>query len=135
MNCGLIVVLFNPDIAHVQGIIDGFADPQWRIYLVDNSPIAHQFNLPAQAEYLHFPNNEGIAKAQNEGLKRAFDCVDYAFLLDQDSHFSADMAAKLLSQFVSLERANPVAAIGPSIHCEFRRGLVNIELRSNRCFI
>lgn len=79
MNCGLIVVLFNPDIAHVQGIIDGFADPQWRIYLVDNSPIAHQFNLPAQAEYLHLPNNEGIAKAQNEGLKRAFDCVDYAF--------------------------------------------------------
>ena len=132
MNCGLIVVLFNPDIAHVQGIIDGFADPQWRIYLVDNSPIAHQFNLPAQAEYLHFPNNEGIAKAQNEGLKRAFDCVDYAFLLDQDSHFSADMAAKLLSQFVSLERANPVAAIGPSIHCEFSRKKVEGKLQKGK---
>lgn len=132
MNCGLIVVLFNPDIAHVQKIINGFADPQWRIYLIDNSPVAHQFNLPTHAEYLHLPNNEGIAKAQNEGLKRAFTYVNYAFLLDQDSHFSADMATTLSNQIVELERTNPVAAIGPSIHCEFSRKLVEGKLQKGK---
>ena len=44
---------------------------------------------------------------------------DYAFLLDQDSLFSPDIAVELVRQFQDLEQRSPIAAIGPSIYCQF----------------
>ncbi|NDV89761.1 glycosyltransferase [Alteromonas sp. 345S023] len=128
MICSLIIVLYNPDPPHVQQLIDGFSAISWPVVLVDNSPESHHFTLPSNAEYLHFPQNKGIAAAQNAGLERAFTLAKYAVLLDQDSHLSASMAQTLLSEFMALEKTHSIAAIGPSIHCEFSQKRVKAKV-------
>ncbi|MBJ2128102.1 glycosyltransferase family 2 protein [Alteromonas sp. IB21] len=120
MITGIVIVLFNPDVNHVSGILEAFPSSEWDVVLVDNSPVRTQSFASSQVKYIHFPENVGIAKAQNVGLEALFDHgVEYAFLLDQDSFFSPVIARELLSQFLALEKSCPIAAIGPSIHCQF----------------
>lgn len=128
MICSLIIVLYNPDTVHVQQLIDGFSAISWPVVLVDNSPDPHCFTLPDDTKYLHFPENKGIAAAQNAGLELAFSLANYAVLLDQDSHLSPSMAKTLLSEFMALEKTHSIAAIGPSIYCEFSQKQVKAKV-------
>lgn len=125
-------MLFNPEAAHVQQIIDSFSEAAWPVVLIDNSPVSHQFTLPNNTEYLHFPENKGIAAAQNVGLNSVFATATHAILLDQDSHLSVSMAHALLEQFTSLENKYPIAAIGPSIHCEFSQKQVAAKFHKGK---
>ena len=120
MSVGVVVILFNPDVEHVRSLIDAFCAPDWNVILVDNSPSPQQALLTTDVTYLHYPSNIGIAHAQNVGLKMLFnEGSDYAFLLDQDSLFSPDIATELVRQFQEIEQRSPIAAIGPSIYCQF----------------
>ncbi|MBR9783571.1 MAG: glycosyltransferase family 2 protein [Gammaproteobacteria bacterium] len=120
MTTGVVVILFNPDVEHVNALINAFTAPEWNIVLVDNSFERTQYSDSRNVTYIHCPSNVGIAQAQNIGLKRLFDNdVEHAFLLDQDSLFSPDIAHELLRQFLQLEKEHSIAAIGPSIYCQF----------------
>ncbi|APD93255.1 rhamnosyl transferase [Alteromonas mediterranea] len=120
MTTGVVVILFNPDVEHVHALINAFTAPEWNIVLVDNSFERTQYSASRNVTYIHCPSNVGIAQAQNIGLKRLFDNdVEHAFLLDQDSLFSPDIAHELLRQFLQLEKEHAIAAIGPSIYCQF----------------
>ena len=120
MSTGVVVILFNPDVEHVNALINAFTAPEWNIVLVDNSFERTQYSDSRNVTYIHCPSNVGIAQAQNIGLKRLFDNdVEHAFLLDQDSLFSPDIAHELLRQFLQLEKEHSIAAIGPSIYCQF----------------
>ncbi|GMM73162.1 rhamnosyltransferase [Alteromonas gracilis] len=120
MITGVVIVLFNPDVKHVAKLLDAFSSSEWDLVLVDNSPVRNQSLASSHVKYIHCSENVGIAKAQNIGLKALFDCgLEYAFLLDQDSFFSPVIARELLSQFLVVEKSCPIAAIGPSIHCQF----------------
>ena len=128
MKTGVVVILYNPDFSHVTEIKRAFSTAEWDLVFVDNTVNANA-NANAKADdrfiasdctYIHCGTNVGIAKAQNIGLKKLFDKgVEYAFLLDQDSLFTPTIAAELLQQFKTLEKTSPIAAIGPSIYCQF----------------
>ncbi|MHC6645965.1 glycosyltransferase family 2 protein [Alteromonas sp. HB246098] len=101
-------------------MIKAFSAPKWDLVLVDNSANADERLNTSLCTYIHCGTNLGIAKAQNIGLKKLFDKgVEYAFLLDQDSQFTPSIANELLRQFTTLEQEAPIAAIGPSIYCQF----------------
>ncbi|MCQ8849696.1 rhamnosyltransferase [Alteromonas sp. 76-1] len=120
MNCGIVVVLYHPDIQHVQSLIDGFIHCEWPIVLVDNSSEKTVLSLSSHCQYFHYPENVGIAEAQNVGLNYLFENgLSHAVVLDQDSLFSVNMAVDLLAQYHELEQSHKIAALGPSIHCQF----------------
>ena len=122
MSVGVVVILFNPDVEHVRGLINAFRAPEWKVVLVDNSPNPHQALTSSDISYLHFPSNVGIAHAQNAGLNAVFsEGIEYSFLLDQDSLFTSDIALELMEQFQELEQHTSIAAIGPSIYCQFSK--------------
>ena len=133
MNCGIVIVLFHPDIDHVQSIVDEFSMAKWPVVIVDNSPESVCFTLPPTCKYLHFPTNVGIAKAQNIGLNFLFsNGSTHAILLDQDSVFSLEMGASLLAQFCQLEKSYNIAALGPSILCQFSHQVVDGKLQKGQ---
>jgi len=120
LSVGVVVILFHPDVEHVSTLVKGLSSPDWHLVLVDNSPNSHQALATNNVTYLHYPENVGIATAQNIGLRALFDRgIEYAFLLDQDSLFSSELACELVKQFSTLETQSPIAAIGPSIYCQF----------------
>lgn len=122
MNCGIIIVLYHPDIEHIQDIVDQFSASNFPVILVDNSPTKTQITCPGACEYLHFPRNVGIAEAQNIGLNTLFSAqIAHAILLDQDSHITVTMAKDLIAQFHTLEKTYKIAALGPSIYCQFNQ--------------
>lgn len=117
----------------MQSLVDGLAVENWPIVLVDNSPHVSLFSLPSSCHYIHFPRNLGIAAAQNAGLKHLFsDYAIHGILLDQDSHFTIAMAKALLSQFNSLKQSYKIAALGPSIYCQFRNEVVVGKLQNGQ---
>lgn len=120
MKTGIVIILYNPDARHVCELVKAFRAPNWHMVLVDNSAVPDERFSSADTTYIHCETNVGIAKAQNLGLKTLFDKdIEYAFLLDQDSLFSPVIADELLKQFITLEKKHPIAAIGPSIYCQF----------------
>lgn len=120
MKTGIVVILYNPDIGHLTSVIKAFSAPEWDLVLVDNSANADERLNTSLCTYINCGTNLGIAKAQNIGLEKLFDKgVEYAFLLDQDSQFTPTIANELLRQFTTLEEEAPIAAIGPSIYCQF----------------
>ncbi len=120
MKTGIVVILYNPDLGHLTNVISAFSAPEWDLVLVDNSAKADERLNTSGCTYIHCKTNVGIAKAQNIGLKKLFDRgVEYTFLLDQDSQFTPSIATELMRQFTTLEKETPIAAIGPSIYCQF----------------
>lgn len=133
MSTGIVVVLYHPDIVHINNLIKMFDESVWQLVLVDNTPHSCNALIEGNVEYLHFPENVGIARAQNLGLQTLFDKhVDYAFLLDQDSQFTSEIASTLLMQFKELRDVEPIAAIGPSIHCQFSNSVEEGALQKGK---
>ena len=130
MNIGVIVVLFNPEIEHLNALVSSFVDPHWHVVLVDNSPNSCEQEINGNVKYFHNGENVGIAEAQNIGLRYVFShSINYAFLLDQDSIFTPEIAIPLYKQFLGLESKVAIGALGPSILCQFsesvEKGLVH----------
>jgi len=120
LNAGIVVILYHPDIAHINHFVGMFDTSLWPILLVDNSPTSCEALIKGNVTYIHCPNNVGIAEAQNIGLRALFSTsCNYAFLLDQDSLFTPDVALTLFEQFKDVENKESIAALGPSIFCQF----------------
>ncbi|BFT29437.1 rhamnosyltransferase [Alteromonas sp. D210916BOD_24] len=113
-------MLYEPDCEHVKSLTALFCASHWHLVFVDNSHTPLDQALTGNATYFHYKENVGIAEAQNIGLRWLFSRgVEFAFLLDQDSQFTPDVANALLNQFKALAKDQPIAAIGPSIFCQF----------------
>ncbi len=132
---GVIVVVYNPILSLTERLLTRICDQANFIVIVDNSPTSNDFHqVIAQYEYLHFPENIGIAGAHNEGLKLLLSKgCEYGLLLDQDSHIPNDMLLSLSSLLIASKNLNHnIIAIGPRIHCEFTdkkvRSLVQREV-------
>nr|WP_241664526.1 glycosyltransferase family 2 protein [Ningiella ruwaisensis] len=114
--------MYNPDITQVIRLINSLSQQVDKIVVIDNSLIASaKSKIGPVTEYLHHPENIGIAAAHNIGLKRLkSEKFEYALLLDQDSNISNDMVFKLSSLHVASQRAGQsVIAIGPRVICSF----------------
>ncbi|MBE7213954.1 glycosyltransferase family 2 protein [Shewanella benthica] len=119
---GAIVVVYKPDLSLTERLLARVCNQTDIVVIVDNSPNVNDFHsVIDNYEYLHFPENVGIAGAHNEGLKRLLSKgCEYGLLLDQDSHIPSDMAFSLSSLLLASKSLNHnIIAIGPRIHCEF----------------
>ncbi|GGW72844.1 glycosyltransferase family 2 protein [Alteromonas halophila] len=134
MNVAAVIILYYPDLAHCNALLTALQKANVPAVLVDNSPTSHKQAFSGAYHYLHFPDNAGIAKAQNEGLK--YLCgqhFSHAVLLDQDSHLDGQMIARLSDHFQTLnKRQIRVAALGPSILCSFTDRPVQAKVQTPR---
>ena len=117
-----VVVLYEPELATAQSLINQLTQQVDAVTVVDNSTSPSALDLShANIHYQHLPNNLGIAAAQNIGLKRAIEQnCEYALLFDQDSSVSSDFVSSLMQCFSAHQKTDPsLIAIGPQVICSF----------------
>ncbi|MEW9799715.1 glycosyltransferase family 2 protein [Alteromonas sp. CYL-A6] len=126
MKLGIVIILYHPDEAHIRGLVQAYSNAGLPVVLVDNSPAPFNLTELTYSQYLHNPDNAGIARAQNQGIEALLSLgCRYVLILDQDSKLACSDIEKLASHFRVLESAGePVAAIGPTVHCSFSDKLV-----------
>lgn len=108
-----LYVIYNPDeiilkesLATVRGCVD-------KIWITDNSKKSH--NLGNDIQYVHQPENKGIAYGQNLGIKFAIEeGYEWIVFFDQDSKYDAKFLRILFASFRVLLKHDPQAyGIGP----------------------
>jgi len=85
----LIIVLYNPNEEEVRSNISSYTDAVDLIITIDNSEISkHTLSNNNKTIHIRNNNNLGIAKALNQGIKKAIEeKYRYVVLMDQDSLF------------------------------------------------
>lgn len=129
---GAIVIIYKPEMHLTCELISQISAQVDKVVLVDNSPVATNYLfLNSSIEYIHFPENVGIAAAQNAGLKFLINNnCEYALLLDQDSTIPKDLVFRLSSLLQASEcMHHNVVAIGPQIRCSFSEKNVRSRLQ------
>ncbi|MCW8107518.1 glycosyltransferase family 2 protein [Alteromonas ponticola] len=123
MKTGAIIVLYNPDAKHLCSMLETLRASDIFTVVVDNSAFSHAEIFPSHVNYLHFPENVGIAAAQNAGIIALRDSgYDAAFVFDQDSHLTQQLLCGLIAQLQASIQENPkIAAIGPTVICGFNQ--------------
>lgn len=111
-----VIVTFHPDPNALTRLLQALALQVDGVVVVDNAS-ASLPDMTALVQLIRLPRNEGVAAAQNVGLRAAAAAgARYALLLDQDSVPEADMCAALLA---ALEAARGdgvrVGAVGPLV--------------------
>jgi len=88
-NVSAVIVLYKPDIPKVIVLIEMLKSLEIRCYIVDNTPSVETLTnsvLNWRSDYIPLGKNEGIAKAQNIGIRKAIqNSAAIIILLDQDS--------------------------------------------------
>lgn len=131
MKTGVVIILYHPEIAHLQTVLDVLKDGNRPIVLVDNSVEKLELPLPPQCEYLHFPQNVGIAAAQNHGIH----CLknngcEAVYIFDQDSEVSLALLAGLAKGLdQAIQKFGKVAAVGPQVFCRFESTAVTPRIQ------
>lgn len=107
-----VVVLYQPDLKRLAEALPTYAPQLDVLYVFANAPVA-EFPIDApRVEWIHSPDNVGIAAALNAAAARALpEGCTWLLTMDQDSHFTAD-------GFAELQRAIPLlppraALLGP----------------------
>ncbi len=122
MKLGAVIVLFNPDLDACKRLISVVSQQADLLCVIDNSASPTEFGLANDSLiYHHFPDNIGIAAAQNVGLQELMTAhCNYALLLDQDSLISHSFVSSLSQALIrSQQEGNNIVAIGPRIICSF----------------
>lgn len=116
-----VIVLYSPDIFHLQKFINELLEQVDKIILVDNTPIMVRSYDKSRFSseniiYLDLSDNYGIAKAQNIGIKKALELnSEYIVIFDQDSSVSEDFISGLLNIDKALRVDGlKIAAVGPA---------------------
>ncbi|MDW5501045.1 glycosyltransferase family 2 protein [Pseudomonas lundensis] len=127
----VITVSYNPDVPSVKRQIDVLLASQASVVVIDNNSTNSQQLTGALAEYpenvmvMCLAENEGIAAAQNRGIRLAVEQgYSYVLLMDQDSLPVSNMVEELLMAAVGLSE---LAAVGP--------GFIDAENNSRSRFI
>lgn len=116
-----IIVLYRPDPALLKRLLESVESQVEKLFVVDNSSRIDA-QMPAalaacgqRVFYRANGMNEGLASAQNTGLKKALrEGFTHALLLDQDSALPELAVERLLAAEQRLLRAGTrVAAVGP----------------------
>lgn len=129
---GATIILYKPEMEMTQRLLNSILAQVDVISIIDNSPSPTHLNLSlTQFHYHHFPNNIGIAAAQNVGLNelKVAGC-DFGLILDQDSSVDDDFAFRLSSLLVASKiEKRPLVAIGPRIICSFSEKTVKPRIQ------
>lgn len=92
----------------------------FRGVIVDNSPKpTFEDSIVGRMEYVSLGYNSGIAKAQNEGLRRLRwkDDVHYVLFLDQDSRFTSAFPSRMVAEYKRIDMMlhGRLSCLGPVI--------------------
>lgn len=116
-----IIVLFNPDLTHINNFIRQLKNQVDKIILVDNTPysLRKYFNdefFKDNLIYVDLKENLGIAAAHNAGIKKAIEInSEYVIIFDQDSSVPDGFVSSLVAVDKTLRgEGKEVAAVGPS---------------------
>ncbi|NPT42351.1 rhamnosyltransferase [Paraburkholderia sp. 1N] len=121
-NAGVvaIVVSYEPNLAHLAGVLAAIASQTDSVVVVDNGSRRDVRGLltalnDSRLHFLPLHRNLGIAAAHNAGICWARNYGgELVLLMDQDSVPDPQMVVSLRSAHESLERSgNKVAAVGP----------------------
>lgn len=139
-----IVVLYLPDEALLDRLLNSLRGVVSDIFVIDNTPSdkvtwisVHWFLLKNHhVVYRWLGDNYGIAKAQNIGIKLAIDnSCDHVILFDQDSALSKGMVDKLLVEEQALLACGVnVGSVGP-VFIDEKTGEYAKVIRSGLFFI
>ncbi|MBU3022098.1 glycosyltransferase family 2 protein [Aestuariibacter sp. A3R04] len=131
MKSGVVIILYHPDIPHLTAVLDVLKERALPVVLVDNSADKLDLPLSAQFEYLHYPQNIGIAAAQNYGIRSLKDKgCEAVYIFDQDSEISLALLADLAKGLVRANRVfGRVAAVGPQVFCHFESTAVTPRIQ------
>ena len=121
-----IIVSYNPDMEVFRQLLSSIKK-QCHAVVIDNGSSAEHIRVledmlvdHENTDLLLFPENMGIARAQNIAIKRAvknYPSVSKVLLLDHDSIPSDNMVTCLETTFETVEeQGNSVAAIGPVLY-------------------
>lgn len=118
-----IIVLFNPDLVHLNGLINSLLSQVDNVILVDNTPVKNQQydflnkdQLNKKIIYVDLNGNLGIAKAHNAGISKALELgSEYLVIFDQDSTVDQDFVSSLIATDHEIRKSDiQVAAVGPA---------------------
>ena len=132
-----VIISFNPDLDLMQEILASLAR-QCPVVIVDNgsspSILSSLGELVEEMEYvelLALHNNEGIALAQNTGIKHISEdntAIKYVLMLDHDSMPPGGMVTYLEKTFDKIEEQGiPVAAVGPVLYDPRNNNLLKLH--------
>jgi rhamnosyltransferase len=116
-NIGLVFVVFHPQPDEIEKICK--ISKKYTGVIVDNTPSSTYDNYTQNSniKYLRLGKNEGIAKAQNIGIKYLYKdpAIQYIILFDQDSEFDIDLPLRLAQEHNRISQFKNLAALGPLI--------------------
>jgi rhamnosyltransferase len=115
-----VIVTYNPDLHVLNRLVDKCITQADAVVIVDNgngTGIKPWLEQKAQVKLvlLTMGENHGVAAAQNAGIAWArMHGASYVLLFDQDSTPEENLAARLQSALITLEKTNEkIAAVGP----------------------
>lgn len=118
------MVLYYPDLCHLEEFVESLSSQCAVVYLIDNTPnndidydgIKTICSGRKNVEHIVLGGNLGIAYAHNIGLKKFINSNnEYVIIFDQDSYVEKDFINRLLSQYYILRNNGyDIAAIGPA---------------------
>jgi rhamnosyltransferase len=127
MNIAGVVILYHPNLEHLESNVQTYVSGLNKLYVFDNSetkiPGIEEalIKINPSIQYKFFSANEGIAKRLNQAMDQAtLDQYDYLLTMDQDSSFKAGdfEKYKLLIQSTAL---NNVAQFGVNCQPDFTK--------------
>lgn len=122
VNLYAVVVTYSPQWPQTLVLLEALEQQHARLIVVDNgspetviAPLIQK--SPRGTLWLRNQTNEGIAAAQNRGIREALSLnATHVVLFDQDSRPAPDMLARLLDAEAALLAADaPLAAVGPQL--------------------
>lgn len=134
-----VVVLFEPDIHHLQKLFDSVSNQVNAVIFVDNSKVSNLDIINNLREYSSIPviykylnDNKGIAIAQNIGIQYCLvENYSHVLLLDQDSILPDTMVDKLFqAEYNLISAGKNVGAVGPS-YIDVKTGVLSGAISCN----
>lgn len=116
-NVAAVIVSYHPELGNLTTLIKELKRQQVPSVLVDNGSLEASVveELSLLATVVRLPENVGIAKAQNIGIKQACSLHNAALIVffDQDSQIDDGFMNGLLNDYFQVSATAQVAAIGP----------------------
>ena len=133
-----IIVSFNPNITTLSNLLNSVHQQVDEIALIDNNStnngeISSLLTTFKKVYYAPLDNNYGIAKAQNIGIKYAFEKnSERIVFFDQDSVVPSNFIQKLTIALSECPSGENVCGIGP-LFSDNVRGFIYPLIKLNKC--
>lgn len=115
---GAVIVLYNPVFEDLKNAIDKLYPQVDTICLVDNSSDdnSNKIKILEKINYIPLCENNGIAKAQNIGIRYLQEKgCQFILFCDQDSSCEEGLVEKLVSMYLNLEENGyNISVVGPT---------------------